>query len=82
MTETIEQSIKIKKLIDTNMAVSYKRLSIEKIIYKGQRFIQVDCDRFDLIYSKLYSIENIDFAIAKFTSLLARYIISELKHGE
>jgi hypothetical protein len=78
----IEQSIKIKKLIDTNLSIVYKRLSIEKILYKGKWFIQVDCDRFDLAYSKLYSIENIDFAISKFTGLLARYLASELRHGE
>lgn len=77
-----EQSVKIKKLIDTNLSIGYKRLSIEKILYKGKWFVQVDCDRFDLIYSKLYSIENIDFAISKFTGLLARYLASELRHGE
>ena len=78
----IEQSIKIKKLIDTNLSIGYKRLSIEKILYKGKWFVQVDCDRFDLTYSKLYPIENMDFAISKFTGLLARYLASELRHGE
>ena len=78
----VDQFLKIKKLVDTNLAISYKRLSIEKILYKGEYFIQVDCDRFDLIFSKLYSLDNTNFAIAKFTSLLARYMASELKHGE
>lgn len=78
----VDQFLKIKKLVDTNLAISYKRLSIEKIFYKNQHFIQVDCDRFDLVFSKLYSIDNSNFAIAKFTSLLALYMASELKHGE
>ena len=77
----MEQFIKIKKLLKTNLAITYKNLSIGPIIHEGNKFFQVDCDRFDLIYSKLYSEENIDFAIAKFTSLLTRYIASELKNN-
>lgn len=78
----VDQFLKIKKIVDINLAISYKRLSIEKILYKGEYFIQVDCDRFDLVFSKLYSIDNTNFAIAKFTCLLALYMASELKHGE
>lgn len=80
--DQMEQFIKIKKLIDTNLSIGYKRLSIEKIYYKDQWFVQVDCDRFDLLYSKLYTLDNMNFAISKFTGLLARYLASELKHGE
>lgn len=77
----MEQFLKIKKLIDTRLAISYKSLSIGPVFIDGRNFIQVDCDRYDLIYSKLYSPENINFAIAKFTSLLAQYMASELKNG-
>ena len=78
----MEQSLKIRKLVDTNLAISYKRLSIEKILYKDEYFYQVDCDRFDLLFSRLYSLDNADFAISKFTCLLAQYMASELKNGE
>lgn len=77
----MEQFLKIKKLIDTKLSVVYKTLSIGPVILNNTFFIQVDCDRYDLIYSKLYSPENVDFAIAKFTSLLAQYLASELKNG-
>lgn len=78
---TLDQFLKIKKLLDTNLAVSYKLLSIGPVTYNSKEFIQVDCDRFDLIFSRVYSPENMDFAIAKFTSLLVRYMASELKNG-
>ena len=77
----MEQFLKIKKLIDTRLSVTYKSLSIGPVFIEGKWFVQVDCDRYDLVYSKLYSPENIDFAIAKFTSLLAQYMASELKNG-
>lgn len=78
---TLDQFIKIKKLLDTNLAVSYKLLSIGPVKYNNKDFIQVDCDRFDMVFSKMYSPENIDFAISKFTILLVRYMASELKNG-
>lgn len=78
----MEQFLKIKKLIDTKLSVIYKSLSIGPVFIENQWFIQVDCDRYDLIYSKLYSPENIDFAISKFTSLLAQYMASELRNKE
>lgn len=77
----MEQHLKIKKILDSKLSVSYKRLSIGPIFTKEGIFIQVDCDRYDLIYSKLYSISNIDFAISKFISLLTQYMASELKNG-
>ena len=77
----MEQFLKIKKLIDTRLSINYKSLSIGPVFVDGRNFIQVDCDRFDLRYSKLYLPENIDFAIAKFTVLLAQYMASELKNG-
>ena len=64
------------------MSINYKRLSIGQVEHDNKIAYQVDCDRFDLIYSKLYSEENIDFAISKFTVLLTRYISSEIKSGE
>ena len=79
--QILEQFLKIKKLLSSNLSVSYERLSIGIINSRGQKFVQVDCDRFALLYSKLYSIDNIDFAISKFTNLLTRYMASELKNG-
>jgi len=77
-----EQFLKIKKLLDTKLSVVYKRLSIGPTLIDGKFFIQLDCDRYDLQYSMLYSPENIDFAIAKFTMLLTQYMASELKNRE
>ncbi len=77
-----EQFLKIKKLLDTKLSVVYKRLSIGPVLMDGEFFIQLDCDRYDLQYSMLYSPENIDFAIAKFTMLLTQYMASELKNRE
>ena len=78
----MDQFLKIKKLLLTGLSVNYKRLSIGKISHDSKTLIQVDCDRFDLIESRIYTEDNIDFAISKFTVLLTRYIASELKHGE
>lgn len=77
-----EQFLKIKKLLDTKLSVVYKRLSIGPILIDGKYFTQVDCDRYDLQYSMLYSPQNINFAIAKFTMLLAQYMASELRNKE
>lgn len=77
----MEQFLKIKKLLDTNLSISYKSLSIGMLFLNGQKVVQVDCDKYDLIYSQFYTLENINFAISKFTILLTKYIASELKNG-
>lgn len=77
----MDQFIKIKTLLDTKLSVCYKRLSIGPVIHNDKTYFQIDCDRFDIQHSALYLPENINFAISKFTILLAKYIASELKNG-
>lgn len=77
----MEQFTRIKSLLISNMSVSYKNLYIGPILIDGEKYIQVHIDRFDLFFSKIYSIENINLAISKFTRLLTRYIASEIKNG-
>lgn len=54
-------------------------LNIGKIKYDNKPYIQVTCDKFDIRYSRLYSIENIDFAICMFLGLYTKYLASELR---
>lgn len=75
---------KIADLIMGGFEVSYKLLYISKIKLGSDNteHIQVHCDRFDIEYSKLYKLDNIQFAVSKFLSLKIQYNISEYKHAE
>lgn len=69
-------------LILSNHDVSYKLLSIGKIKLDGREYIQVHCDRPDIEFSKLYTIEEIRYAIQKYIHLHSQYIMSETKYGD
>lgn len=77
----MENFVKLKKILETNLDVSYKLLWIGKVKIDNHEYIQVDCIKYDLQFSRLYSLNLIDFAISKFNILLLRYMLSELKNG-
>jgi len=77
----LENFLKLKKLLESNLDITYKFLWIGKVRLNNVDYIQVDCIKYDLQFSRLYSLKNIDFAISKFNILLLRYMALELKNG-
>jgi hypothetical protein len=73
---------KILDLVLGGFEVVYKLLYISKIRMDDVECIQVHCDRFDIRYSKIYKLENAQFAVSKFLNLKIQYNISEYKHSE
>lgn len=76
-----------KKILDIVMGgfeVSYKLLYISKIKLgsNSEEYVQVHCDKFDLEYSKLFKLENVQFAVSKFLYLKLQYNILEYKRSE
>lgn len=69
-------------LILNNHDVSYKLLSIGLVKLDNRPYIQVHCDRSDIEFSKLYTVEDIRYAIQKYMHLYSQYIISEAKYGD
>lgn len=72
----------ILDLVLGGFEISYKLLYISKIKCNHIEYIQVHCDRFDLIYSKLYKLDNAQFAVSKFLRLKLQYSISEYNNIE
>ena len=77
----MENFLRLKKIIEADLDVSYKCLWIGKVKVNNVEYVQVDCIKYDLQFSRLYSLNLIDFAISKFNILLLRYMASELKNG-
>ena len=77
----MENFLKLKKLLESNLDITYKFLLIGKVRLNNIDYVQVDCVKHDLQFSRLYSLKNIDFAISKFNILLLRYMALELKNG-
>lgn len=77
----MENFLRLKKIIEADLDVSYKFLWIGKVKVNNIEYIQIDCIKHDLQFSRLYSLNMIDFAISKFNILLLRYMASELKNG-
>lgn len=77
----MENFLRLKKIIESDLDVSYKFLWIGKVKVNNIEYIQIDCIKHDLQFSRLYSLSMIDFAISKFNILLLRYMASELKNG-
>ena len=71
----------IKNLILADNDVSYKLLSIGKIVIQGRPLVQVHCDRLDLQFSKLYKLHYIDDAINAYLDIYRKYKTSEQKYG-
>lgn len=77
----MENFLRLKKLLESNLDISYKLLWIGKVKINNITYIQVDCVKYNLQFSRLYSLNKIDFAISKFNILLLKYMITELKDG-
>ena len=77
----MENFLRLKKLLEANLDISYKMLWVGRVKINNIEYVQVDCLRYDLQFSRLYPIHLIDFAISKFNVLLLRYMASELKNG-
>ena len=75
---------KILDLVMDGFEVNYKLLYISKVKVGSEstEHIQVHCDRYDIEYSKLFKLENAQFAVSKFLHLKLQYNISEYKHLE
>ena len=72
----------VANLINNNLDISYKLLSISKFRVCGEEKIQVHCDRHDCQYSNFFPIKRIEDAISTFMSIKAQYILSELKNKD
>lgn len=70
----------IKNVILNDMDVSYKLLSIGHLKFLGKQYIQVHCDKYDLIFSHMYQPQDINSAISKFLELRVKYGISEKRN--
>lgn len=67
----------IKATLNRGLDVSYKLLFIGRIELENKKYIQVHCDRFDIKFSKIYNIDEINWAISKFLELEKTYKTSE-----
>lgn len=72
----------IAKIVDSNLDVSYKLLTISKFKVNNEYRIQVHCDKHDCLFSHLYPRSKIKAAVSKFMEIKANYILSELKDKE
>ena len=72
----------IVNLIRSGHTVSYKLLSIGTFKYDGVTYIQVHCDRRDLEFSYMFSLEELRRAAGKYLSIHSKYIASESKYGK
>lgn len=72
----------VANLINNNLDISYKLLSISKFKILGIEKIQVHCDRYDCQYSNFFTTDRIQDAISTFMSIKAQYILSELKNKD
>ena len=70
----------IKNIILNDMEISYKSLSIGQLKFLGKQYIQVHCDKYDLIFSHMYQPQDINSAISKFLELRVKYGISEKRN--
>lgn len=70
----------IKNTINRGLDVSYKLLFIGRVELDDKKYIQVHSDRFDLKFSKLYNLDEVNWAISKFLELEKSYKASEFIH--
>lgn len=72
----------IVRVINNNLEVSYKLLTISKFRILGEEKIQVHCDKHDCMYSGLYPKNKAYLAVSKFMEIRAAYMLSEIKDKE
>lgn len=71
----------MNELIKNGHEITYKLLSIGTIKFNGIRYVQVHCDRRDIQYSRLFTMEELSFAISRYFILHKKYTQSEVRYG-